>query len=198
MAWLGILSVLTTCRIFRKCARISQSKRDQCHGLQQTSLGQAGHLCKPFVVGNWSRFRQHRWQVRSSLHSLHFPVTDPFTRPFSTDFATAPTVGLVDIFNFLVDHRTDFDRKSTKAYKSFEDYCLFHDGHVLGLQFWCNEEFCCCQVLDLLSDRRRTSRQIHTSCGSSAIMMATFSWLIVSAQLGMYTSDPCCCFKACF
>ena len=51
--------------------------------------------------------------------------------------------GLYDIFNYLIEKRTDFNKKVTKAYKSFEDYRLFYDGHVLDLKCHTNGKFCC-------------------------------------------------------
>ncbi|KAK7110990.1 hypothetical protein V1264_014778 [Littorina saxatilis] len=78
-------------------------------------------------------------QVKSSLQGLNFPVLGPFTLPFSDDFSLTPMIGLIDVFNYLIDSRTDFDKKATKAYKSYEDYRLFHDGHVLELKCWNNE-----------------------------------------------------------
>lgn len=96
-------------------------------------------------------------QVRSSLQTLNFPVADPFTLKFSEDFSAAPTIGLLDIFNYLIESRTDFDKKSTKAYKSYEDYRLFHDGHVLELKFWTdNEKFCCYESRVKPTQRQKT------------------------------------------
>ena len=61
-------------------------------------------------------------QVPKNLEQLNFSVTDPFSLPFSDDFQQSPKVGLYDIFKYFISKRADFDRKSTKAYKCFEDY----------------------------------------------------------------------------
>ncbi|KAK7093524.1 hypothetical protein V1264_007259 [Littorina saxatilis] len=95
-------------------------------------------------------------QVKSSLQGLNFPVLDPFTLPFSDDFSSTPMIGLIDVFNYLIDSRTDFDKKATKAYKSYEDYRLFHDGHVLELKCWNNERFCCYQSRVKPTQRQKT------------------------------------------
>ena len=45
-----------------------------------------------------------------------------------------PEFGLIDIFNYLLFSRADYDQKKLKAYKSFDDYRLFEDGHVRSLE----------------------------------------------------------------
>lgn len=82
-------------------------------------------------------------QLKRNLQELGFHSTDPFSLHFGDSFHEAPRVGLYDIFNYLIRKRTDFDQKATKAYKSFEDYRLFYDGHVLDLKCNVSETFCC-------------------------------------------------------
>jgi len=53
---------------------------------------------------------------------------------FTTDLCNIPAFGLYDIFNYLLCSRADYDRRKLKAYKSFEDYRLFSDGHVECLE----------------------------------------------------------------
>ena len=52
----------------------------------------------------------------------------------SHDLSAVPRIGLYDIFNYLICSRTDYDGTQIRAYKSFEDYRLFKDGHVLDLK----------------------------------------------------------------
>ena len=60
---------------------------------------------------------------------------DPLSLKFSSKFSPddSPPFGLIDIFNYLIFSRADYDRKKLKAYKSFNDYKLFEDGHVQSL-----------------------------------------------------------------
>ena len=82
-------------------------------------------------------------KVRKNLEQLNFSVTDPFSLSFSDDLKQSSKVGLYDIFNYFISKRTDFDRKSTKAYKGFEDYPLFYDGHVVELKCCKTGIYCC-------------------------------------------------------
>ena len=52
----------------------------------------------------------------------------------SHDLSAVRRIGLYDIFNYLICSRTDYDGTQIRAYKSFEDYRLFKDGHVLDLK----------------------------------------------------------------
>lgn len=54
---------------------------------------------------------------------------------FSSDLSDIPDFGLYDIFNYLLCSRADYDRRKLKAYKSFEDYRLYYDGHVELLEY---------------------------------------------------------------
>lgn len=62
-------------------------------------------------------------------------TSDPFSLQYISNFSAndIPAFGLVDIFNYLLFSRADYDNKKLKAYKSFDDYRLFEDGHVQGL-----------------------------------------------------------------
>lgn len=71
----------------------------------------------------------HKWQELQSQSPILFNVT------ISTkDLLKAPKVGLVDILNYLIERRSDFDKRKAKAYNSFEDYQLFLDRHVAELK----------------------------------------------------------------
>lgn len=54
---------------------------------------------------------------------------------YSSDFANIPKFGLIDIFNYMIFSRTEYDGKKLKGYKSYEDYRLFYDDHVESLMF---------------------------------------------------------------
>ena len=61
---------------------------------------------------------------------------DPFKLTgFSSDLSNIPNFTLYDIFNYLLIHQADFDKKKLKAFKSAEDYRLYFDGHVENLEF---------------------------------------------------------------
>lgn len=68
-------------------------------------------------------------------------------------------MGLYDIFNYFISKRTDFDRKSTKAYKSFEDYRLFYDGHVAELKCCKTGIYCCYFARVRPTERQKTYLQ---------------------------------------
>ena len=61
------------------------------------------------------------------------PLPDPFTMNVINDFKHCPPFGLFDIFNHLIYHSTDYDKQGLTAFKSYEDYSLFHDGYVESL-----------------------------------------------------------------
>lgn len=61
--------------------------------------------------------------------------SNPLDLKFSKVVASnTPAFGLYDIFNYLLYSRTDYDNRKLKAYKSFNDYQLFQDGHVRNLE----------------------------------------------------------------
>lgn len=65
------------------------------------------------------------------IHDMVIP--NPFDVKAENDFTRSPPFGLFDIFNFLIFHSTDYDKQGLAAYKSFEDFRLFHDGYVESL-----------------------------------------------------------------
>nr|XP_002731504.2 PREDICTED: uncharacterized protein LOC100377660 [Saccoglossus kowalevskii] len=74
--------------------------------------------------------------VATRLSKLGCNFTDPFKLPgYSSYFSNVPEFGLSDVFNYLMCHRPDYDRKKLRAYKSFEDFKLCFDGHVVDLQY---------------------------------------------------------------
>ena len=56
----------------------------------------------------------------------------------SSDLSGCPTFGLYDVFNHLLKHRSDYDRRKLQAYKSATDYRLFVDGRVEHLEYYAN------------------------------------------------------------
>ena len=67
--------------------------------------------------------------------SVNPDLAGPSHSIVGSNFEEIPDFGLYDIFNYLVCNRADYDRKKLKAYKSFEDYRLFADGHIENLQY---------------------------------------------------------------
>lgn len=60
---------------------------------------------------------------------------DPFTLSYTDDVSDSPNFSLLDLFNYLICSRADYDRRALAAYKSFDDFRLYFDGHVKSLQF---------------------------------------------------------------
>ncbi|KXJ11523.1 hypothetical protein AC249_AIPGENE22745 [Exaiptasia diaphana] len=54
-------------------------------------------------------------------------------KDFSNDFSLIPPFGLMDIFNHLIMHRSDYDKEMLASWRSFDDYSLFESGHVQEL-----------------------------------------------------------------
>ncbi|XP_070545636.1 uncharacterized protein [Ptychodera flava] len=74
--------------------------------------------------------------VSKRLADLGCSFDNPLNLPgYSTDFSAIPDFGLCDVFNYLICHRSDYDRKKLRAYKSYEDFRLCYDGHVFDLQY---------------------------------------------------------------
>ncbi len=62
--------------------------------------------------------------------------SDPFLfQGYSNNSSQCPEIGLYDVFNYLVSFRPDYDRRKLRAYKSFQDYRLFADGHVNSVEY---------------------------------------------------------------
>ncbi|KXJ08857.1 hypothetical protein AC249_AIPGENE14738 [Exaiptasia diaphana] len=74
-------------------------------------------------------------------------IQDPYTLDVKSDFSNSPPFGLYDIFNFLIYNTTTYDKQGLAAYKSFEDYRLFYDGHV--------ESLLCCSIQGLFVYRAK-------------------------------------------
>ncbi|XP_028410221.1 uncharacterized protein LOC114532826, partial [Dendronephthya gigantea] len=60
-------------------------------------------------------------------------IENPFKMSVMNNFIDSPSFGLYDIFNYLIFHSTAYDKQGLAAYKSFDDYSLFEDGHVESL-----------------------------------------------------------------
>ena len=59
----------------------------------------------------------------------------PFQLPgFKSDFRDIPDFGLCDVFNYLICYRADYNRRKLCTYKSFHNYRLFSDDHVLDIK----------------------------------------------------------------
>ena len=66
------------------------------------------------------------------IHDMQ--IANPFTIKTQNNFIDSPPFGLYDIFNYLIDHATEYDKQGLAAYKSYEDYRLFEDGYVESLE----------------------------------------------------------------
>ena len=83
-----------------------------------------------------------------------------------------PPFGLVDVFNYLICSRTDYDNRKLKAFKSFDDYKLFEDGHVEKLEMCQKNDNCFFRAAVLPTCRKSTFLHKRTySC-----------WFMVTAE----------------
>lgn len=74
--------------------------------------------------------------IKRKVSKARLPDINPLDlKGYTSDFTYIPEFGLIDIFNYLIFNKSEYDGKKLKAYKSFEDYRLFYDGHVQSLQF---------------------------------------------------------------
>ena len=62
-------------------------------------------------------------------------ISDPFTSAHKliNNFADSPPFGLYDIFNYLINHLSDYDKQGLAVYKSFDEYRPFQDSYVESL-----------------------------------------------------------------
>jgi len=93
-------------------------------------------FCNVSVIGDLKR----------KLHRAGLSDTDPLElEGYTSDFTNIPDFGLIDIFNYLIFSKSDYDGKKLKGFKSCEDYKLFFNGHVESLLFNpLKQEASCC------------------------------------------------------
>lgn len=69
--------------------------------------------------------------MKGKLKRAGLPDKNPLeVAGYKTDFTDIPFLGLIDIFNYMIFNKSDYDGK-----KSFEDYRVFYDGHVESLEY---------------------------------------------------------------
>ena len=73
-----------------------------------------------------------------------------------TQQTAIPPFGLTDIFNYLIYSRTDYDKRKLKAFKSFDDYKLYQDGHVRKLEMCKQNDYCFFRASVLPTCRKTT------------------------------------------
>ena len=87
--------------------------------------------------------RPNRWWgetrgyvIASKLETKEGSLPCPATlhSDWTTDFSNFPNFTYGDIYAYLIN-KEGYDHESLKAYKSFEGYRLFLDGHVLKLMY---------------------------------------------------------------
>ena len=62
------------------------------------------------------------------IHEME--IENPFKMKAVNNFVDLPPFGLYDIFNYLIYHSTEYDKRGLAAYKSFDNYRLFEEGYV--------------------------------------------------------------------
>lgn len=95
---------------------------------------------------------------------------NPASLCYSDDFTHSPQFSLLDLFNYLICSRSDYDRRGLAAYKSFEDYKLHFDGHVSSVTFCylsaneCTRPLCAysAEVLPAQRDRTYLKKKTYT------------------------------------
>ena len=92
-------------------------------------LAVAVDRCQLPVDPDFQKIDAHR-TLADKLKQLGITDSPWLLSGFSSDLSNIPDFGLYDIFNYLLCSRADYDRRKLKAFKSFEDYRLFYDGHV--------------------------------------------------------------------
>ena len=74
--------------------------------------------------------------IQNKLSRVGLPDCNPLTvEGYTSEFSEIPEFGLIDIFNYMIFSKADFDGRKLKGYKSYEDYRLFYDGSVESLEF---------------------------------------------------------------
>ncbi|XP_069110803.1 uncharacterized protein [Argopecten irradians] len=65
-----------------------------------------------------------------------YGIPDPFVLDnYTSDLSYIPNISLYDVFNYLINKISTYDKRKLKAYKSCDEYRLYFDGHVQDLQF---------------------------------------------------------------
>lgn len=74
--------------------------------------------------------------IKGKLKRAGLPDKNPLELAgYTADFTDIPLFGLIDVFNYMIFNKSDYDGEKLKGYKSFEDYGLFYDGHVESLEY---------------------------------------------------------------
>ena len=72
--------------------------------------------------------------IRRLTLSAGQKLTDPFQMTsLSNDFSQLPLFALMDIFNHLIMSKADYDKSRLSSWRSFEEYNLCLNGHILSL-----------------------------------------------------------------
>lgn len=71
--------------------------------------------------------------IKGKLKRAGLPDKNPLELAgYTADFTDIPLFGLIDVFNYMIFNKSDYDGKKLKVYKSFEDYRLFYRGAKLN------------------------------------------------------------------
>ena len=71
-------------------------------------------------------------------------LPDPFIllSNWSDDVSLLPDITYPDIYHYLIEYRSLFNKESLKAYKSVESYSFFVSGHVQNVYYHEVEKKC--------------------------------------------------------
>ena len=113
-------------------------------------------------------------------------LTNPFNVDgFTNDLSELSPIGLYDIFNYLLETRTDYDGKKLKAFKSADDFRLFQDGAVEDLVYSKNGD----HELGIVK-----AKVIPTQKKKTYLQETTYSvWLAIKKEAGTVVIARCVC-----
>lgn len=112
-----------------------QSRGVSVSGYLKPALIEIATAVNKMMLPLISNFEDKAALDNETIYIKEMEVRNPFTSQNNlvNNFIDSPPFGLYDIFNYLVYHSTEYDKQSLAAYKSLDEYRLFHDGYVESL-----------------------------------------------------------------
>lgn len=155
-------------------------------GKRKEDLVQICQACSVIPLPTDPNFTCHdsARDLKEKLRALK--LTDPLNIDgFTSDLSELPPVGLYDIFNYLLETRTDYDDKKLKAYKSADDFRLFKDGAVEDLAYSVNGD----HELGIVKAKVKPTQKKKTYLNESTYSV----WLAVKKDAGTVVAARCVC-----
>jgi len=73
-------------------------------------------------------------QVHRTLQDCGINVDPFFDINFCSELDFELDFSLYEVFNYLVESQSGYDRRKLKGYKAFDEYRLYADGHIANLE----------------------------------------------------------------